>query len=85
VKLKEWVACQGCGKTATDRHHIFNAANKKRSEKYNYMLDLCHVCHMNLHQDYEFWNKCKALCQTEYELNRGSRNDFIKEFGRSYL
>lgn len=40
---------------------------------------------MDLHQDYETWNKYKAKCQKDFESKHGSREDFIKVFGRSYL
>ena len=28
-----------------EKHHIFGAANRKKSEKYGLTVDLCHWCH----------------------------------------
>lgn len=38
--------CFVCGRTATDRHHIFfGTANREMSEKYKLTVNLCHYHH----------------------------------------
>lgn len=35
-----------CGSSRwIERHHIFNGAYRKKSEKYGLVIDLCHYCH----------------------------------------
>lgn len=73
----------------THRHHIFGASNKKRSEKYGFIIPL----HPNLHNmsnegvhfNKELDDKFKKMAQEYYEEHYGTREDFRKEFGKSYL
>ena len=73
----------------THRHHIFGASNKKRSEKYGFIIPL----HPNLHNmsnegvhfNKELDLKFKQMAQAYYEKHNGDRVAFISEFGRSYL
>jgi hypothetical protein len=78
MKWKQIEECEICGIEGVlpPPHHIFNAANKARSEKYGYMLKLCGECHRLVHKDYILWNKYKAKCQRDYEENHGSREDY---------
>lgn len=73
----------------THRHHIFGASNRKRSEKYGYIIPL----HPNLHNmsnngvhfNKELDLKFKRMAQEHFEENHGTREEFIREFDRSYL
>ena len=79
-------------------HHVFGAANRKRSSKYGYVVPLVAEIHPNGYaasnkecqrltgmtlKELDLWLKQK--CQEDFEARHGSRNDFIEEFGRSYL
>ena len=72
------------------KHHVFGGANRKISEKYNYVIDLCPF-HHNLggkeciHQDAELSLYFKKIYQRKFEQEEGTREEFIKIFGRSYL
>lgn len=72
-------------------HHVFPGKNRKLCEKYGFVVPL----HPTLHR----WGpdsvhkvpnrgldlKLKQECQRYYEEHYGTREDFIKEFGKSYL
>lgn len=85
-KTKE---CFVCG---TDynihEHHIFGGPNRKLSEKHGLKVCLCGY-HHNLSNEGVHFNKeldteLKELGQRAFELN-GSREEFIRIFGKNYL
>lgn len=83
--------CLVCGTTFDlHKHHIFyGTANRKLSEKYGCWCYLC-AKHHNLSTNGVHFNKhldlaIKEQCQKAWEFKYGSREDFIKTFGRSYL
>lgn len=72
------------------RHHIFyGRGNRKLSEKYGCWVYLCAEHHNMSDFGVHFYkaldDNLKARCQTEWEKRYGSREDFIKIFGKSYL
>ena len=81
--------CMFTGCTPVERHHIFGAANKERSEKYGFIAPL----RPDLHPNGVFAGKdakavdlaLKTRAQAYYEKHYGTREQFIKEFGRSWL
>lgn len=81
--------CLFTGYAPVERHHIFGGANRKRSEKYGYVVPLRPDLHPNGSQAgpmREIIDKClKRMAQRDYEEKYGSREDFICEFGRNYL
>ena len=79
-------------------HHVFGAANRRRSTKYHYVIPLVAEIHPNGASADD--KECKRLtgmtlkeldlrlkqtCQEDYERRHGTREDFIREFGRNYL
>lgn len=72
-----------------ERHHIFGGSNRKLSEKYGFVVPL----RPDLHPNGVFAGKdakqvdikLKNMAQEYYESKIGTREDFIKEFGKSYL
>lgn len=80
-----------------EEHHVFfgmssSKKNGKRakSEKLGLKVWLCgETCHRNgkraVHKNRETDLFIKRHAQTVYEETYGSRADFIREFGRSYL
>ena len=81
--------CYVCGYPYTEVHHIFSGtANRKLSDKYGFTVRLCHYHHNGppdgAHFNRDFDLKLKRLAQSEYEKTR-SRDDFIREFGKSWI
>ena len=80
-------------------HHVFGAANRKRSTEYAFVVPLLAEIHPNGASASD--KACRQLtgrslkeidaglkraCQRYYEVELGkTREEFIEEFGRSYL
>lgn len=87
--------CWLCGRNGTadplDRHHIFGGANRKKSEKYGLVVDLCHhECHIfgrhAVHNDKDVMLMIHKYGQRKaMEENGWTTEDFIREFGKNYL
>lgn len=81
--------CMYTGTAPVERHHIFGGPNKKRSEKYGFIAPL----RPDLHPNGVFAGQgakavdlaLKMKAQTYYEEHYGTKEDFIREFGKSYL
>lgn len=83
--------CLVC-KTTFDlhRHHVFfGTANRKLSEQYGCWVYLCgrhhNLSNAGVHFNKPFDTKLKQICQKKWEELNGSREDFIRTFGRNYL
>jgi hypothetical protein len=81
--------CYLCGKYGpVERHHVPPPAYRKKAERHGFVVNLCHFCHneppMGVHHNKERRIAIRQTCQKEYEQTH-TREDFIKEFGRSYL
>lgn len=77
--------CYRCGRYGPEHwHHIFNASNKKRSEKYGAMIHVCYQCHEQIHR--KEMDKYKQIGQKGVmDIYQMSEQDFREIFGRSYL
>lgn len=81
--------CMFTGFAPVERHHIFGASNRKRSEYYGFIAPL----RPDLHPNGVFAGaeaksidlKLKTMAQEYYEAHYGTREDFRREFGKSYL
>ena len=81
--------CYFCGRTDTiERHHIFQGAYRKKSEKYGFVVDLCHDHHNEpphgVHHNRANNLILKKMAQEQFEQT-GTREEFRKLFGKSYL
>lgn len=67
---------------------FYGTANRKLSEKYGCWIYLCAYHHNfsdeGIHFNKELDLKIKKLCQEEFEKN-GSREEFMRIFGKNYL
>lgn len=87
--------CFLCGRNGAadplDRHHIFNAPYRKKSEKYGLVVYLCHnSCHIfgrnAVHNNAEKMLLVKQYGQRKAMQEQGwTTEDFIREFGKNYL
>lgn len=83
--------CYFTGSPVVERHHIFGGANRKRSERYGFVVPL----RPDLHPNGVYFkrtpetagiDRClKQMAQFYFEQHIGDRSTFIREFGRSYL
>lgn len=83
-KLDRCYICGAYGKM--DEHHIFGGPCRKASDRLGLVVHLCRSCHRDLHDrnsDTMLYLHQKG--QMIYEEHIGSRQEFIKEFIRSYL
>lgn len=83
--------CLMCGSSRwIERHHIFNGAYRKKSEKYGLVIDLCHYCHNEppngVHYNPGNMKKLKRYGQLKAMSENGwTVEEFIKQFGKNYL
>jgi len=81
--------CYFTGAAPVERHHIFGGSNRKRSEKYGFVVPLRPDLHPNGvfagPDAKEIDTKLKTMAQEYYEEHYGTREDFRREFGKSYL
>lgn len=78
--------CYFCGAPYPQMHHIFNKADKKKSEKYGLMMPLCMNHHTGAEGIHTFPDKMKAtreFGQTMFELYYPDLN-FLEIFGKNY-
>lgn len=83
--------CYICGSTnyIQEHHCLSGNSNRKWSEKFGLKIWLCGKCHKALHDkdnndnDYEL--QIKQMAQRKYEEIYGTREDFIRIFGKSWL
>lgn len=70
-------------------HHVFNGASRSRSESYGFIVPLRPDWHnmtpYSVHMNQEFDESLKRRAQEYYEAHIGTRQQFIAEFGKSYL
>ena len=82
--------CLICGTNYhLQRHHIFPGSRRQLSEKYGLWVYLCGRHHtmgdFSAHRDTEFSQRLKEQGQLAWEERYGTRDDFIKEFGKSWV
>lgn len=87
-KSKECWVC-GAIRELHDHHIIYDKGNRPLSEKYGLKVFLCGY-HHNLSDEGVHFNKeldrqLKELAQRTFEEKHGSREDFRRIFGKSYL
>lgn len=81
--------CELCGKPLNGQrhlHHIFEGtANRKKSDEDGMTCYLHPCCHLWLHDHPRSMLNLKQRAQTIWEKELGTREQFIKRYGRSYL
>lgn len=81
--------CYFTGTDPVERHHIFGGVNRKNSEKYGFIVPLRPDIHPNgvyAGQSAKLIDvKLKTMAQEYFEREYGTRDDFRRIFGKSYL
>lgn len=93
IKMEPWEyedMCVVCGDPFhLERHHIFHGfGRRKKSEEYGYVIPLCHKHHTGregIHFKRDLDLAWMQAAQRHFEEHYGSREDFIKEFGKSWI
>ena len=81
--------CIVCGSPYVQIHHcIYGTANRRLSDKYGLIVPLCSEHHtgmsgVHFQKDFDTWLKQQA--QKRFEEVHGTREDFRRIFGKSYL
>lgn len=81
--------CYFTGTAPVERHHIFGGKNRNQSEKYGFVIPLSPHLHPNgvsaskNAKDIDLY--LKKMAQEYYEKNIGTKEEFIKEFGKAYI
>lgn len=73
--------CFLCGRDRQQIHHIFGAANRKKSTEDGLVIPVCMDCHMDIHKDQK---EIKKIGQTAYERTH-TRAEFMQRYGKNYL
>ena len=82
--------CFICGSYDTiQEHHIFGGSVKKTADRLGMVVHICLKCHTMIHssdpEGIELKQMLHRLGQRIYEGQIGSREEFIRDFIRSYL
>lgn len=83
--------CIFTGSPYIERHHVFGGANRKRSEQYGFVVPLRYDLHPNganfvrTEESMKIDQYLKETAQLYYELHIGTRQQFISEFGKSWV
>lgn len=74
---------------ALHEHHIFGGPNRTHSEEYGLKVYLCLLHHMYgpeaVHTNAEIMKKLQQQGQQAFEARCGSREEFMKIFGKNHL
>lgn len=89
--ISEEKRCFICGSNQwIEIHHIFGAADRKKSTEYGLVVPLCHYCHNEppngVHQNKDIRRKLQAYAQKKAMKHYGWDMDTWRSiFGKNYL
>ena len=89
--ISEEKRCFICGSRQwIEIHHIFGAADRKKSTEYGLTVPLCHYCHNEppngVHQNKDIRRKLQAYAQKKAMKHYGWDMDaWRSRFGKNYL
>lgn len=77
--------CKMCGMSGdTEIHHIYPGAHRKKSDEYDFVIEVCRSCHRQIHNNPDVMRALKRKTQTEFE-KKYSHEEFIRRMGKSWL
>lgn len=78
--------CYICHKKAIQRHHIFNASNRKHSTDDHLWIPVCLECHIKIHNERsQRLNYClKQDGQWKFEETH-THDEYMARYGKNYL
>jgi predicted HNH restriction endonuclease len=69
----------------TEHHVISGKGRRKVCDKYHMVIPLCMKCHEEVHHNRDLYLTFAEMGQKWYEANVGTREDFRKDFGKSWM
>lgn len=89
IMVEDTENCIFCGRPAEEHHVFFGARNRKIADKHGLVVPLCYLHHREgadaPHKNRILDLSLKCWGQAIYEQKIGTREDFRREFGKSYL
>lgn len=89
IMVDDMKHCIFCGKPAEEHHVFFGTSNRKIADKHGLTIPLCYLHHREgsdaAHKNRIVDLALKCWTQSVYEEKIGTREDFRREFGKSYL
>lgn len=77
--------CKMCGMPGdTEIHHIYPGAHRKKSDDYDFVIEVCRFCHRSIHDNPDVMRALKRKTQIEFE-KKYSHEEFIRRMGKSWL
>lgn len=80
--------CVVCGGIYVQHHHVLYGVKRKKADAHGYIIPLCvdhHIGGNGIHKNRGMALYWMQLAQQHFEKHKGTREDFIREFGKSYL
>lgn len=82
--------CYVCGKPKNHTHHCIFGSKRALADKDGLTVPLCAECHNLIHTSSDPFYEgiqldLKRIAQRKWEEKNGTREDFIKRYGRNYL
>ena len=71
----------------TDKHHmVYGTSKRKLADKDGLYVQLCHKCHMRLHQEGYFKDDLQQLAEKVWLEHYGKTiEDWIRRYDKNYL
>lgn len=83
--------CVVCGSPDVETHHVLHGFGRRaKAEKWGYKIPLCRRHHTGVDGIHQARNRQYDLlwiraAQRHFERRRGTREDWIREFGKSWM
>ena len=80
--------CYICARTSGKlhiHHCLSGTSDRELSEDYALKIYLCPQCHSKVHDKHMYETEIKQMAQRKFEEVYGTREDFIRIFGKSFL
>ena len=78
--------CFFCSNKSIEWHELLKGRNRKKCIKWGLCIKICRSCHNKTETDSEFYKQTREMAQNKWqEYYNKSEEEFIDEFGRSYI
>lgn len=78
--------CFFCNNKAVDTHELLKGRNRKKCIEWGLVVYICRECHRKTEEDSLFYQETRRYAQKMWQKHyKKNEQDFINEFGRSYI